>query len=83
VQARIGGNVNEMGVERTPGGRTSRHGLGCVTSHTLLREQLIRAKGERGPYPESDKATTATIHGAKGPKRFNSVKAGHVSMAPR
>jgi hypothetical protein len=59
-----------MGVEGTPGGRSSRQGISGVTSHTLLREQPIRGKGEDGPYPESDKATTAAIHGAKSPQHF-------------
>ena len=70
VQARLSGDVDEMCVERAPGRRSSRRGLGRVTSHTLLREQPIHGKGERGPYSKSDKATTAPIHRAKGPGRF-------------
>jgi hypothetical protein len=59
VQACVSGNIDEMGVEGTPGGRTSRHGFGGVTSHTLLRQQSIRGQAERGSYSESDKAATA------------------------
>lgn len=70
MQARFCGNINKMGVEGTSGRRTSRQGLGSVTTHALLRYQSMRGNGECGSYPDSDKAATAEIHGAKGDLAF-------------
>jgi hypothetical protein len=81
MQARVSGNVDEMGIERTPGRRSSRSGLGGVTSHSLLREQPIAGKKEGGSYSKSDKATTAAIHGPK-VLSVSLSRIDHVSMTP-
>src|SRR5215469_12014311 len=73
VQSGGSGYIHEVSVERAPGQRGSRQGLGGM-GRNALPQQADRTQPERAAQPESEKTTAVEVHGPRNLRCFKLLK---------